>query len=170
MSVVQNNFLNPSQITDALVGKLQGLSIPGIDVEAVMASQQKNIEALAAATRTAMDSVSAVGKRQAEILQETMSQTAHTLQTLGKAGSPHEIVAKQVELTKEGFEKALGNMRELAEMVTKAQNTTMDAISHRVSESLDELKQLASKTTSPSAPPSSALKTKPVAATAHTGG
>jgi hypothetical protein len=50
-------------------------------------------------------------------------------------------------------------------MVTKAQNTTMDVISHRVSESLDELKQLASKTTPPSAP-----KTKPVEATAHTGG
>jgi phasin family protein len=166
MSVVQNNFLDSSRITDALVGKLQGLSIPGIDVEAVMASQQKNIEALAAASRTAMDSVTAVGKRQAEILQETMSQTASSLQTLGKAGTPHEIVAKQVELTKEGFEKALGNMRELAEMVTKAQHATMDAISHRVSESLDELKQLALKTTTPPSAP----EAKPVAATAHTGG
>jgi hypothetical protein len=55
-------------------------------------------------------------------------------------------------------------------MVTKAQNTTMDVISHRVSESLDELKQLALKTTPPSAPPPSAPKTKPVEATAHTGG
>ena len=130
-----------------------------------MASQQKNIEALAAASRTAMDSVNAVGKRQAEILQETMNQTAYSLETMIKAGSPFDIAAKQADLTKEGFEKALGNMRELAEMVTKAQNTTMDAISHRVSESLDELKQLASKTTSPSAP-----NTKPVEATAHTGG
>ena len=147
-----------------LVSKLQGLSIPSIDVEAVMASQQKNIEALAAASRTAMDSVNAVGKRQAEILQETMSQTTSSLQTLGKAGSPHEIVAKQVELTKEGFEKALGNMRELAEMVTKAQHGAMDAISHRVSESLDELKQMALKTTELSALPPSAPKTKPVAA------
>jgi hypothetical protein len=56
-------------------------------------------------------------------------------------------------------------MRELAEMVTKAQNTTMDAISHRVSESLDELKQLALKTTPPSAP-----KTKPVEAMVRAGG
>ena len=165
MSQLQENFLNPSRITDVLVGKLQELSIPGIDVEAVMASQQKNIEALAAASRTAMDSVNAVGKRQAEILQETMSQTAHSLQTLVKAVSPFDIAAKQVELTKEGFEKALGNMRELAEMVTKAQNATMDVISHRVSESLDELKQLALKTTPPSAP-----KTKPVEATARAGG
>jgi phasin family protein len=165
MTKPQENFLTPLRIIDDLVGKLQALSIPGIDVEAMMASQQKNIEALVAASRTAMGSVNALGKRQAEILQETMSQTAYSLETMIKAGSPFDIAAKQAELTKEGFEKALGNMRELAEMVTKAQNTTMDAISHRVSESLDELKQLASKTTPPSAP-----KTKPVAATAHTGG
>jgi phasin family protein len=162
MSKPQENFLNPSRITDDLVGKLQTLSIPGIDVEAVMASQQKNIEALAAASRTAMDSLNVVGKRQAEILQETMSQTSHSLEALVKAGSPYDIAAKQVELTKEGFEKALGNMRELAEMVTKGQYAAMDAISHRVSESLDELKQLASKTTQ-----SPALKTKPVETTAH---
>jgi phasin family protein len=165
MSKSQESFLNPARITDDLVGKLNALSVPGIDVEAVMAGQRKNIEALAAASRTTMESFSAVGKRQAEILQETMSQTASSLQTLGKAGSPHEIVAKQVDLTKEGFEKALGNMRELAEMVTKAQNGVMDAISHRVSESLEELKQLATKTTPPSAP-----TTSPVAATAHTAG
>jgi phasin family protein len=130
-----------------------------------MASQQKNIEALAAASRTTMASFNAIGKRQAEILQETMSQTAHSLQILVKAGSPFDIAAKQAELTKEGFEKALGNMRELAEMVTKAQNATMDVISHRVSESLDELKQMASKTTQSPAP-----KTKSVEATARAGG
>jgi hypothetical protein len=43
-------------------------------------------------------------------------------------------------------------MRELAEMVTKGQHATMDAIGHRVSASLDEVKQAASKTTPASAP------------------
>ena len=165
MSKLQESFLNPARITDDLVGKLYALSVPGIDVEAVMAGQRKNIEALADASRTTMDSLGAVSKRQAEILQQTLSQTAHSLETLVKAGSPHDFGAKQAELTKEGFEQALGNMRELAEMVTKAQNGVMDAISHRVSESLEELKQLATKTTPPSAP-----STTPVAATAHTAG
>jgi phasin family protein len=164
MTKPQENFLTPLRIIDDLVGKLQALSIPGIDVEAVIASQRKNIEALVAASRTTMDSVNALGKRQAEILQETMSQTAYSLETMIKAGSPFDIAAKQAELTKEGFEKALGNMRELAEMVTKAQHGAMDPISHRVSESLDELKQMALKTTESSAPPPSAPKTKPVEA------
>jgi phasin family protein len=165
MSKPQENFLNPSRITADLAGKLKALSVSGIDVEAVMASQRKNIEALAVASRTAMESLNAVGKRQAEILQETMRQTAHSLEILGKAGSPVDLAAKQAELTKEGFERALGSMRELAEMVTKAQYETMDTISHRVSESFDELKQTVSKTAHPSA-----SKTKPVEATAHVDG
>ena len=162
MSTLQENFLDPSRITADLTDRLKAFSASGIDVEAVMAGQRKNIEALAAASRTAMDSLNAVGKRQAEILQETMSQTAKSLETLGKAGSPTDLAAKQAELAKEGFERALGNMRELAEMVTKGQQATMDAISHRVSASLDEVKQAASKTTQPSAP-----KTKRVEATGH---
>ena len=162
MMNAQENFMDPSRIAADLAGRLKAFSVSGIDVEGILAGQQKNIEALAAASRTAMDSLNAVGKRQSEILQETMSQTAHSLETLGKVGSPLDLTAKQAELAKEGFERALGNMRELAEMVTKAQHTTMDAISHRVSESLDELKQSASKTT-----PSPAPKTKRVEATGH---
>jgi phasin family protein len=152
MSTLQANFVDPSQITADLAGKLKALSVSGIDVEEVMAGQRKNIEALAAASRTAMDSLNAVGKRQAEILQETMSQTAKSLATLRTVGSPRDLTAKQAELAKEGFERALAHMRELAEMVTKGQNATMDAISHRVSASLDEVKQAALKSTPPSAP------------------
>jgi phasin family protein len=162
MSTLQENFLDPSRITADLTDRLKAFSASGIDVEAIMAGQRKNIEALAAASRTAMESLNAVGKRQAEILQETMSQTTHSMETLGKASSPMDLAAKQAELAKEGFERALENMRELAEMVTKAQHTTMDAIGHRVSESLGEFKQTASKTNPPSAP-----KTKRVEGTGH---
>ena len=39
MSRLQENFLNPSRITDDLVSKLQALSITGIAVEAVLLVQ-----------------------------------------------------------------------------------------------------------------------------------
>ncbi len=140
MSKTAEQFLNPSKIAEDLVSRLKSFEIPGVDAETVMATQRKNIEALANASRSALDGAHAVGKRQAEILQETMSQTAQSLETLVKAGSPLDIAAKQVELMKEGFEKALGNMRELAEMVSKAQHSAVAAISDRVAQSLNELK------------------------------
>lgn len=165
MSTSQQNFLNPSRITETLTGKFKELGVSGIDVEALVASQRKNIEALATASRTAMAGVSAVGKRQAEIFQETMSQTAQSVQSLVKAGSPLDVAAKQADLTKEGFAKALRNMRELAEMVTKAQTGAIDAITHRVTESLAELEQMGRKATVSSAP-----KAHPAEPVAHTGG
>lgn len=144
-------FLNPEKFTEELTGKLKDYKLPGIDFAAVVASQRNNVEALANASRAAFEGAQAVAKRQAEILQETMNQTAKSFDTLAKAGSPSEVAAKQAELTKEAFEKAVGNMRELAEMVTKAQQGAIDTMSGRISQSLDELKHMALKMKEPSA-------------------
>ncbi|TVR77918.1 MAG: phasin family protein [Rhodospirillales bacterium] len=107
-----------------------------------MATQRQNIEALANASRSALDGAHAVGKRQAEILQETLTQTTHSLESMTKGGSQFDIAARQTELMKQGFEKALGNMCDLAKMVSTAQVHAVDAMSDRVVQSLNELKQL----------------------------
>jgi phasin family protein len=50
--------------------------------------------------------------------------------------------AKQAELGKQTFEKALANMRELAEMATKSQTQAWEVVSRRFHENLEELKKL----------------------------
>ena len=144
-------FLDPAKFTEELTSKLKGYRLPGIDFDAVVASHRNNVEALANASRAAFEGAQHVAKRQAEILQETMNQTAKSFDALAKAGSPPEVAAKQAELAKEAFEKALGNMRELAEMVTKVQQGVIDTMSGRISQSLDEIKQMALKMKEPSA-------------------
>lgn len=143
MEKLDDQFLKPSKIAEEMVNQLKSLAFKGIDVETVMASQRKNIEALATASRSTLDGAHAVGRRQADILQETMTQTAHALETLAKSGSPIDLAAKQVELMKDGFGKALGHMRELAETVSKAQQGAVDAISGRVAQGLQELQPAA---------------------------
>jgi Phasin protein len=69
---------------------------------------------------------------------------AHTAGAAYRGGA-----AQQAELAKEAFEKALGNMRELAEMVTKAQQGAIDTMSGRISQSLDEIKEMALKMKEP---------------------
>jgi hypothetical protein len=56
---------------------------------------------------------------------------------------------------KDGFGKALGHMRELAETVSKAQQGAVDALSDRVTQSLEELRHAAA------AMPDGAAATKP---------
>jgi phasin family protein len=151
MAMTIETFLSPAKFTEELTRKLKEYRLPGVEVDAVVASQRKNVEALANASRAAFEGAQAVAKRQAEILQETMNQTAKSFGTLAEAGSPPEVAAKQAELAKEAFEKALGNMREFAEMVTKAQQGAIDTIGGRISQSLDEIKEMALKMKEPSA-------------------
>ena len=143
MSKAAEEFFKPSKIADEMMSRLKTLGVKGVDMEALMTSQRKNIEALAAASRSTMDGAHAVGKRQGEILQETMTQTAHFLEVLAKSGSPIDVAAQQVELVKEGFGKALTHMRELAETVAKAQQGAVEAIGERVAQSLKEMRPAA---------------------------
>lgn len=133
-----------SKFTD--VSKLiSEFKLPGVDVESALASQQKNIQALTAANQLAFEGFQAVARRQSEILRQTIEQTTSIVSELLAAGSPEEKVAKQADLVKAAFEKALANTRELAELVTKSNSEAADVINKRVSESLEELKSAVAK-------------------------
>jgi phasin family protein len=133
-----------SKFTD--VSKLiSEFKLPGVDVESALASQQKNIQALTAANQLAFEGFQAVARRQSEILRQSIEQTTAIVTELLAAGSPEDKVAKQAELVKSAFEKALTNTRELAELVTKSNSEAADVINKRVSESLEELKAAVAK-------------------------
>jgi len=134
-----------SKFTD--VSKLMAeFKIPGVDVDSVLATQQKNIQAVTAANQLAFEGMQAVFRRQSEILRQTVEQTTAMVSELMAAGSPEEKVAKQADLVKSAYEKALSNMRELAELVARSNTEAAEVISKRVSESLEELKSAVAKT------------------------
>lgn len=134
---------DPTKVVDEFSKMLKTYSLPGVDMEGLVASQKKNLEALTSANRVVIEGIQSVAKRQAEILQETMNEATKALDTLSKAASPQDIAAKQAELAKTAFERALGNMRELAEMVSKANQQAADTINTRISATLDEIKGMA---------------------------
>src|SRR5689334_13400130 len=121
---------------------ISDFKLPGVDVESVLASQQKNIQALTAANQLALEGFQAVVRRQSEIVRQTMEQTSSMMSELLAAGSPEDKVAKQADLVKVAFEKALANARELAELGAKSNSEAADVINKRVSESLEEVKAL----------------------------
>ena len=125
---------------------LGDVKIPGFDMDAIMAAQRKNIEALTAANQAAVQGMQAVAQRQAEILSQAMNEVSSIAQQLaGSASNPQEMTTKQAELARKAFEQALANMRELAEMVSKSNTEAFAIINKRVTESLQELKGLVAK-------------------------
>jgi phasin family protein len=122
--------------------KLMGqYKLPGVDVESVMAAQKKNMDALIAANRTALEGLQTMMKRQSEIMQETLAEAQKAVSGMGKSGSsPQEMVAAQAEFAKTAFERGLHNMRELAEMIAKSQTEAANVINQRISAQLQEMR------------------------------
>ena len=121
---------------------LKNASMPGLDVQQLLETQRKNIEALAQANAQGVEGVQAIAKRQADILAQTMSEMQKAVAELGGGGGPRELAARQADLMKLGFERAIANMREVAEIAMKSNNAAADTINQRVSASLDEIKKL----------------------------
>lgn len=136
----------PNPFWDMDISKVMGdMKLPGVDLEALMASQRKNIEALTAANKLAFEGFQAVATRQTEILRQTMEELQKMMTEVMSASTPEDRVAKQAELAKTAFEKALANMKEVAEMVTKSNTEATNVISNRITDSLEELKAMAGK-------------------------
>ena len=116
-----------------------------VDMEGVVATQRKNIEALAQANQLAVESMQAIARRQSEIFRSMMEEASSAMREVMAAGSPEEKAAKQTEIVKDAFQRAVQNMRELAELVAKSQTEAMDVVQKRVADSLDEIKTVIAK-------------------------
>lgn len=137
-------FKNPFMDMD--VQKMMGeFKIPNVDVDAVVAAQKKNIEALTSANQLAVEGMQAIAKRQADIMRQTVEELQKNMQSFMSNGAPEAKAAKGAELTKTAFEKAIANMKELSEMVAKSNGEAFDVINKRVAESLDEIRALTEK-------------------------
>jgi phasin family protein len=111
--------------------------LPGVDFAALLDRERKNIEALAKANRIAFEGWQRLVRRQAEIFQETMKKVV--------ADAGQEAAKKRADLAKEGFEKALADMRELAEMATKSQKEAFDVVRKRIEENVEGIRNFGKK-------------------------
>lgn len=132
-------FFDPSKFMD-LSKLMSDYRLPGMDVEAMLAAQRRNVEALTAANQLAVEGVQAVLRRQGEILRQSLEEASSMMSELMAAGTPEDKVAKQAELVKGAFEKAIANMKEMAEMVAKSNSEAAEVLSNRVKESIEEVK------------------------------
>ena len=107
--------------------------LPGVDFAALVDRERKNIQALAEANRIAFEGWQRLVRRQAEMLQETMKKV------VADAGQ-EDAKKKRADLAKEGFEKALANMRELAEITTQSQKEAFDVVRKRIEENVEGIR------------------------------
>jgi phasin family protein len=115
--------------------------IPGVDWSELMASQQKNLQALGKANQLLVEGAQAVIRREVEILQKAMAELAAASKEMMQQGDPQAQAAKRLELAQASFEAAIQNMRELAEVAGRSNREALEVINQRALESFEEIKQ-----------------------------
>jgi phasin family protein len=116
------------------------------DSGALMAAHRRNMEALSAANRMALEGAQAVARRHMEIMQSTMSELSEHVREIASTDTPQNKAAKQAELVKKSYERAVSNIRELSDLIQRSNGEALGLLNERFKEAMDEVKQLLEKT------------------------
>ena len=122
------------------------MKMPEFNVDAMVSAQQKNIEAMNLANKMVVDSWQGFAKKQAELWQAAVQDTGVLAQDVASAKEPTDKVAKQAAFVKTAFENGLSSAREAQEIAAKTANKTVDIVSKRWAEGLDEVVTYVEKT------------------------
>lgn len=117
--------------------------MPGID--ALMAAHRRNLETLAAANRVALDGAQAVARRNMEIMQHTMAELTDGIRQMSGGDTPQARSARQAEMLKSAYERAVANMQEIGDLIQKSNGEAMGLLNRRFAEAMDEVKTLGGK-------------------------
>lgn len=125
---------------------LAEMKLPAMpDIQALSEATRRNIEALTAANRVAVEGAQAVTRRHMEIMQQAMSEMTEGMKSLSSPEAPQARAARQAELVKQGYQRAVANMQELSDLIQRSNAEALNLLNRRFAESMDELKSLAQK-------------------------
>lgn len=127
---------------------LAQLKIPGVDPDQWVKVYEQNIEAVTQANQTFMSGMQAFAEKQAAMLQESFKTSEAAIKEAAEAGEPTDKVASQVERAKAAYEKALADMNEISEIVTKTNAEAIEVINQRVNDSFAEVQKILGETKS----------------------
>ncbi len=134
---------DPSKIAENFSKLAGGYKMPEFNMDSLVDAQRKNIEALNAINKAAVEGIQALAQRQNDILQEMIKEATDAVTEMTKADGPEDAAAKQVELVKSTFEKAVANSKALAELMANSNTETSKLINARIAESLEEVRKQA---------------------------
>lgn len=115
------------------------------DMEGLAQAQRRNLEALSAANRIALEGAQAVARRHMEIVQSAVGEMTEAMRSMSGTENPQARAAQQAELMKGGYERAVTNMKEIADLIQKSNAEALALLNKRFAEAMEEVKQMAQK-------------------------
>jgi phasin family protein len=119
--------------------------LPGVDADAVLAAQQKNVDALIEANQVVIAGYQDLYKRQVALFEAAVAETKDTLAQVQGQPLTADQATQNVEALKAAFEKAATDVKELAELAQKANTGAFEIVKARAEEAVVEFKTAAAK-------------------------
>lgn len=122
------------------------LKLPAMpDMEAFLGHHRKNMETLSQANRVALEGAQAVARRHMELAQQAMSELGEAMKAISAAEPPQAKAAKQAELVKSSYARAVSNMKEISDLIQRSNAEALELINRRFAEAMDEVKGMMEK-------------------------
>ena len=119
-------------------------AMPGMpNMDSFLAMHRKNLEVLTSANKVALEGAQTVARRHMEIMQETMREVSETMRDMATPESPQAKAAKQTEVMKASYERAVSHVKELADLIQRSNGEALNMLHTRFTEAMDEIKTLA---------------------------
>ncbi|MEN9498947.1 MAG: hypothetical protein RIS83_766 [Pseudomonadota bacterium] len=112
------------------------------DMTALAKAQQKNLEAITAANKVALEGARAVAERHMEIVQQSVAEMQDAMRSMAEPGAAQEQAAKRADMAKAAYERAVGQMQELADLIQKSSGEALSVLHARFAEAMEEVKNL----------------------------
>lgn len=123
-----------------------GMKLPSFgEMEPVLHAYRRNLEALIAANQVAFQGAEAYAKRHMEIVQQGLAELTQSMQAMATSGSPPARIGKQAELLKEAHERTVAQMKELGQLIQRANEEAVSLLNARFAEAMDDIKNLMAK-------------------------
>ena len=130
---------------DKLTEMFGAAKLPGVDTDAVMAAQKKNVEALIEANQVVIAGYQDLYKRQVALFEAAVAETKDKLAQVQGQTPTADQASLNVEAMKTAFEKAAADVKELAEVAQKANTGAFEIVKARAEEAVVEFKTAAAK-------------------------
>ena len=119
--------------------------LPQVDVEKLIETNRKNIEALEESAKVAVGGARTVAQKQREVLEAGLREATALGRSFQPLGNPQEILAKQTEFAKKVFDTAVQGAREAAEASRQSTTEAVKIIQERMKANLEELRSSVSR-------------------------
>jgi phasin family protein len=121
---------------------LEQFKVPGIDMTSLIEARRNDLAALTQTNKIAYEGMRDLVRRQVEILRTTMEEAQAAAKEMVKGAPSGALTGQPKEFVGQAVQKALANMRELAELAVKTQTEAFTIISKRVMQDVEEMKTL----------------------------